>query len=157
MQDIREELQAALGTCLGHEARRAARAITNRFNDELRCQDLNVAQIGVLFAIARDPDRTLTVIADALALDETTLTRNLHILERRGLIELDGGRGRAGKKVHLTNEGWELMQPAMETWRRVNTELTGQFTPDELAFGFKFLRALEGAASSGRAQSKRVA
>ncbi|MGE0830662.1 MAG: MarR family winged helix-turn-helix transcriptional regulator [Hyphomonadaceae bacterium] len=107
-------------------------------------------QFGLLAAIGRDPDRTLSAIADAIVVDETTLTRNLAILSRRGLVECTGGRGRTGKKIRLTEAGESLLVRCMEQWRAGHAMLTRGMTPEECAAGLAFMQGLERAADAAR-------
>lgn len=155
MQDIQILLENVASQCLGHAARRTGRAISNYFNDLLRPLDLNLPQYGLLVAIGRDPDRTLSAIADALGLDDTTLTRNLAILKRRGLVAAEGGRGRAGKRVRLTEAGVALTRRAVEIWAEANAAITAHMSEADLAAGRAFLQNLEAAALSARAQPVR--
>lgn len=150
MQDIQKLLAAVPDECMGRAARRASRAITNHFNDKLRALDLNVAQYGLLVAVGRDPDRTLAAMAASMGLDESTLTRNLAILQRRGLVAAEGGRGRAGKRIRLTSEGIALVRRAVLIWRRANRQLTQAFGAAELERGRAFLARVETAAETAR-------
>ena len=58
--------------CLAYASRRTARAVTNFFNQRLAPFDLNVAQFGLLAAVAKMPGSTLAAIGEAMLLDEST-------------------------------------------------------------------------------------
>jgi DNA-binding MarR family transcriptional regulator len=131
--------------------RRTARAVTNYFNMLLRRFELNVAQFGLMTAIAKMPGRTLREIGEQLILDESTVTRNLTILERRNLVQAEGGRGRAGKRMSLTPEGEELMLSAVAEWRRGNNALTERVANGVLDHGLAFLTAITDASSALKA------
>ncbi len=150
MQDIQKLLAPIPEECIGRAARRASRAISNHFNDKLRALDLNLAQYGLLVAIGRDPDRTLAAMAHSMALDETTLTRNLAVLQRRGFVDSEGGRGRSGKRVRLTSEGMAMVRRAVIIWRRANRDVTKAFGAAELDKGRAFLARIERAADAAR-------
>ena len=132
--------------CLAYASRRAARAVTNLFNARMAALELNVAQFGLLAAVAKMPGSTLSAIGEAMLLDESTMARNFNVLERRGLVESEGGRGRSGKQVSLTADGEALYANAARVWKKTNQKLAAEMTPREVVAGRAFLRAL-GAAS----------
>lgn len=128
--------------CLAYASRRTARAVTNFFNARMAPLELNVAQFGLLAAVAKMPGSTLSAIGEAMLLDESTMARNLTVLERRGLIEAEGGRGRGGKHVSLTREGEQLFSEAARVWKRTNQKLAAELKESEVAAGRAFLRGL---------------
>ncbi|MDP3736459.1 MAG: MarR family winged helix-turn-helix transcriptional regulator [Hyphomonadaceae bacterium] len=128
--------------CLAYASRRTTRAVTNFFNARMAPLELNVAQFGLLAAVAKMPGSTLSAIGEAMLLDESTMARNFTVLERRGLIEAEGGRGRGGKRVSLTREGEKLFAEAARVWKRTNQRLAAELGSDEAAAGHAFLRSL---------------
>lgn len=127
--------------CLAYATRRTGRAVTNVFNSRLAHLDLNVAQFGLIAAVAKMPGSTLAAIGEAMLLDESTLARNFTVLERRGLVQAEGGRGRGGKSVTLTKSGAKLHGDAAKIWQSTNLALVAELGEDA-EFGKKFLRAL---------------
>jgi len=127
--------------CLAYGTRRTGRAVTNFFNARLAHLDLNVAQFGLLAAVAKMPGSTLAAIGEAMLLDQSTLARNFTVLERRGLVEAEGGRGRGGKSITLTKPGAKLFADAARIWQSTNKLLAAELGEDA-EFGKQFLRAL---------------
>jgi DNA-binding MarR family transcriptional regulator len=78
------------------------------------------------------------------------MARNLTVLERRGLVEAQGGRGRGGKQVSLTNEGRTLHSEALRVWLQANKHLARLLGPEESAAGQVFLRGLAAASEKLR-------
>lgn len=128
--------------CLAYATRRTGRAVTNLFNARMAPLDLNVAQFGLLVAISKMPGSTLARIGEAMLLEESTMARNFAVMERRGLVEAEGGRGRGGKNVQVTKAGAKLLVEASKIWSATNRMLTGELDAAEAAAGRKFLRAL---------------
>lgn len=128
--------------CLAYATRRSGRAITNLFNGRMAELELNVAQFGLLTAVAKMPGATLAAIGDAMLIDESTLARNFLVMERRGLVASEGGRGRGGKHVSLTPAGAKLHAQALVVWRATNKRLTAVLGEREAAAGRAFLRSL---------------
>lgn len=128
--------------CLAYATRRTGRAVTNFFNARMAGLDLNVAQFGLLAAVAKMPGATLAAIGEAMLLEESTMARNFTVMEKRGLVSAEGGRGRAGKQVRLTRAGEKLFAQAASTWREANRALAARLDAKQLAEGRAFMRAL---------------
>ncbi len=143
--------------CLAYGTRRTGRAVTNLFNARLAHLDLNVAQFGLLAAVGKMPGATLAAIGEAMLLDESTLARNFAVMERRGLVSAEGGRGRGGKQLRLTKEGIALAKVASTVWTRTNKHLAAEFSEDEAAAGRAFLKALANASQRIKAKDEAVA
>jgi len=131
--------------CLAYASRRTSRAVSNFFNAQMKPLDLNVAQFGLLATVARLPGRSLSAIGESMLLDESTLARNLAVLEKRGLIASEGGRGRGGKQVSLSAEGETLFVDAARIWKRANIRLAAEMPPDQVEAGRVFLKSLSDA------------
>jgi DNA-binding MarR family transcriptional regulator len=156
MQNLIESLEALGMDCLAAVTRRTARAVTNYINVMLRPVDLNVGQFGLLMVIAKKPDRTMREIGEILILDDSTMTRNLAVLERRGLVQGEGGRGRGGKRVSLTDEGVSILSAGLPLWLEANERIAAAMAPSELEAGVRFLDSLAQAAERLNPNSARL-
>src|SRR5213593_619310 len=76
-----------LSRCVCNTLRMVTRTVTQLYDDILRPSGLRVTQFSMLAAIGRMGEASLKQLEDALAIDQTTLTRSLNLLERDGLIE----------------------------------------------------------------------
>jgi DNA-binding MarR family transcriptional regulator len=81
--------------------RRTAREITQRYDDALAESGVAVTQLPILVALGSKGDLPMTILAGKLSLDRTTLTRNLRILEIRGLVQIVAHEEDA--RVHLAS------------------------------------------------------
>jgi DNA-binding MarR family transcriptional regulator len=59
---------------------------------------------------------TVVKLAQVMVMDRTTLTRNLQILETRGLITIKPGEDRREREINLTAEGMEVLARAVPLW-----------------------------------------
>jgi DNA-binding MarR family transcriptional regulator len=141
-------------TCLASTSRRTSRAVTNFFNARMKPLELNVAQFGLLAAIANAPGQSLTTISEAMLLDESTMARNLGVLERRGLVASEGGRGRGGKQVSLTSEGRALYGSGARIWKQANVALESAMDAKQVAAGRLFMSGLTAAAERLRGEDE---
>ena len=120
--------------CLCLPIQRAARAIGRRYDEALRPLDITNWQFSLLMNLGIEAPPSIGALADALAMDRTTITANLKPLERRGLVEIrrDENDGRS-RRIVLTRAGKDLLAEAYAIWRKVNAEATRQLANIDLA------------------------
>jgi DNA-binding MarR family transcriptional regulator len=81
-------------------------------------------------------------VASLLAMDRTTLTAALKLLERRGLVKIASDPSdRRSRILILTEEGRKLLAQALPTWKQVHEEIEQHLPGDPDALR-KNLRAL---------------
>jgi DNA-binding MarR family transcriptional regulator len=97
---------------------------------------------------------TLGRLAQALAMDRTTLTAALKSLERRGLVEtrLDE-KDRRARRLFLTHAGGDLLAAALPIWRREHAALDAGFSQSE---GQKLRKALRTLGAETQTEGKDV-
>ena len=117
-------LRGIAAECPGFQARATARAVTRFYNSCFKRLGLTAEQFSLLVGIGATAGTTLVDLAAGAGVDTTTLSRSVQILERRGLVRAQGGRGRAGKRLYLTTSGHRLMTDAVPVWRRAKATLS---------------------------------
>jgi DNA-binding MarR family transcriptional regulator len=103
-------------TCACYKVRKAARAVTNLYEAVLRPMGLRATQFSLLMATRVMGPVTVVKLAQVMVMDRTTLTRNLQILEKRGLITIQPGEDRREREVSLTALGMEVLAQAVPLW-----------------------------------------
>lgn len=109
--------------CLVLNTRMAARAVTRRADRKLRPFGVTATQFNILAALQKRPARSVTEMADTLAMERTTLSRNLDLVERKGLITTHGAEHGNGRVGSLTPKGEELVDAIVPEWRKSQDEL----------------------------------
>src|SRR5579885_3083884 len=74
--------------CLCLHVQRAARALARRFDEAFRSLGITHGQFSLLNALNRPQPASMTSVSTLLAMDRTTLTANLKVLERKGLVKI---------------------------------------------------------------------
>ncbi|WP_315807059.1 MULTISPECIES: MarR family winged helix-turn-helix transcriptional regulator [unclassified Bradyrhizobium] len=110
--------------CPAFQARATARAVTRFYNACFRSLGITAEQFSLLVGIGGSHEPTLAELAARAGVDATTLSRNVKSLEQRGLVYSQGGLGRAGKRLVLTDKGRRLMEAAIVVWERARARLT---------------------------------
>lgn len=118
--------------CLCLHVQRAARALARRFDAVLKPYGLSHGQFSLLVALNRPGAPKLGELADFLAMDRTTMTAALKVVERRGLVAVqsdpDDGRSR---RLHLTEAGRDAIAAALPAWRAAHDALDADLSsPD---------------------------
>jgi DNA-binding MarR family transcriptional regulator len=113
--------------CMGWHIRRASRILTQIYDTALRPVGLVLNQFTLLVAIHLVKSVSVTCLAKELFVDQTTLTRNLKILEKRGLVLIEPGSDRRVKLVSLTDEGRTALDRALPLWEKAQAEASEKF------------------------------
>jgi DNA-binding MarR family transcriptional regulator len=103
--------------CVCGNLRMAARAVSGIYDRHLKPVGLQASQMAVLWAVAGRRSAPVNEIADVIAMDETTLLRNLRVLERRRLVAFHVGDDRRQRIVQLTAEGRAVFEAALPAWK----------------------------------------
>lgn len=114
-------------TCMGMHIRRASRIITQVYDAALRPVGLVLNQFTLLVAIHLLESTPITRLAQELFTDQTTLTRNLKLLEKRELIVVEPGEDRRVKLVSLTDGGRAVLAQALPLWEQAQVEVENRF------------------------------
>ncbi len=117
-------------TCLCLHTQRAARALARRFDEALRPLDLTNGQFSLLMALNRPVPPNLGSVATLLAMDRTTLTAALKVLERRKLVRVAVDKeDKRNRLLTITSTGRALLNKAFPIWKKahatVEKELAG--------------------------------
>lgn len=135
--------------CACATLRRAARAVTQLYDGELRPLGLNIAQFTLLQALSRTGPLTQRRFGRLLALDSTTLSRTLRPLEKEGWIRCDPGEDRRERLVQLTTSGRRELVRATPAWERAQERLRRRLGAPEWSKLLADLASLAGTAQVG--------
>lgn len=117
---------------------------------------LTSSQFGVLSHLERLGSQSVAVLAQALVMDRTTLTRNLAPLQRAGWVEVAAAKDdRRRRDLHLTAAGHEKLQAARPHWRRAQAAFEKHFGTQEAASLRALLQAVPGGQAAGGAPRAR--
>jgi DNA-binding MarR family transcriptional regulator len=130
--------------CICAHLRRATRAVTSAYDDALRPLGLRSTQMTLLVALAHFDRVPLNRLGSVLAMDRTTLTRNLGPLERDGLVEVGGDQKDARRKLlRLTPRGRKTLTEATPIWRKAQRKALSKLGESQWQTIRRQLAALE--------------
>ena len=106
-------------TCFG--LRRAARAVTQAFDDALQPSGLRATQFTLLTAVSLRGPANISRLAQELVMDRTTLTRNLKPLEKNGWLSIVSGEDRRTRALEITAKGRKVLARAIPLWDKAQS------------------------------------
>ncbi len=113
-------------TCACSNLRKAARAVTQFYEDALRPLGLRATQFPLLIVAHGKGEISVTELAELLVMDRTTLTRNLRPLVRSGMVGIRAGEDRRVKNVSLTEHGRDVLAQAYGIWQQTQQKIAEQ-------------------------------
>jgi DNA-binding MarR family transcriptional regulator len=118
--------------CLCFRARRASRSLTRVYDEALRPLGIQATQLTLLnvIAMSREAGGMMSEVAEYLAMDGTTLSRNLRPLERAGLVRMKriAADGRV-RVAQLTPAGRRLIEHALPLWKHAHQRVVAALGP----------------------------
>jgi DNA-binding MarR family transcriptional regulator len=110
-------------SCTCFNLRKAARRVTSVYDAALKSSGLKVTQMTLLTAIRVLEPVTIKRLAKAIVMDRTTLSRNVSLLNRKGLIDVEPGDDLRTRKLSLTEQGHSALVAAFPLWRKAQGEI----------------------------------
>jgi DNA-binding MarR family transcriptional regulator len=118
LDDERTALREVATTCLCRKARVAARTLTRFYDRHFGESGIEPTQFNILVAIRLTEPVSMIRLADILGLERTTLTRNLALLQRDGLVTTARGKDARQRLHSLTATGRQVLKKALPRWKR---------------------------------------
>ena len=112
--------------CMCASLRRASRVLTQLYEDELRPLGLRGTQFTILQALSLAREVSQGTLGQILAIDSTTLTRTLRIMQRHGWIAERRGDDRRERLLRLSKEGQNQFRRALPYWESAQRKLAEQ-------------------------------
>ncbi len=135
--------------CVSYRLRRAARITAKSYDNALRPIGLRNTQFTLLASLNRLGEMSIGDLSEALAVDGTTLTRNLEVLVRRGLVENIAADDARVRNVRLTDLGKETFEEAVPLWRNAQQHVLEALEPERWIGMRAQLRQIEAACDGG--------
>ncbi len=128
--------------CACGNLRRATRELTQYYDEYLQPSGIRITQFTFLINLAREGALTVTQLADKLAMDQTTVTCNLRLLEKDGLIERKTGQDQRTRIVTLTAQGQQALARAIPFWEQAQAQIVAEFGQERLQNVLKEVSAM---------------
>lgn len=117
MQHKAQDLALAMREgCLGVRIGRLHRLVARRFDQALRPLGLSLPQLEVLGVLMLRGPLKPGAVAEALAVERSTISRNLSLMAQRGWVELEYLPSGRSTSATITRQGIETLAQARTAW-----------------------------------------
>ena len=128
--------------CTCFNLRKATRAITLMYDQELRPSGLRTTQFLLLTEIKVSEPITIKPLASKMLMHRTALARNLKLLEKKDLIKIEPGHDRRERSIRLTHSGQKALVRAYPLWGHAQRKVAKHFGKKQLHHLLSELSAL---------------
>lgn len=109
--------------CVGFNTRRATRLITQYYDKALAPSGLRSTQYSLLNALSMLGEASMQDMSIIMAMDRTTLTRNLSPLVKKGLVKVSVGSDRRSRPITVTPKGKSALEKALPYWQEAQSHI----------------------------------
>jgi DNA-binding MarR family transcriptional regulator len=128
---LQTDAHAVVTRCAGWNTRLAARRITQFLERAMDGAGLSVPQLGLMAQIAAAPEDSIGALARRTGLGQSTLSRNLRMLEADRLVGIAiVDRDQRRRIVWLTEAGALRLKAAIPAWRAAHAALAKRMAPE---------------------------
>ena len=117
--------------CTCFNLRKAARVVTQIFDNAMRSINLRATQFTLLALASVHGPITVTRLSEEMVADRTTLSRNLNPMEKSGLIRIEPGYDRRTRIVVITESGRRKLEEAYPLWKKAQQEIKDAMGADK--------------------------
>lgn len=127
-----EQAKYIIDVCASANLRTVSGSLTQLYNQLLKPTGLKITQYYMLGNIYATPDISISKLGEIMLLDQTTVTRNLNILNDSGYVQIKRAKQDSRiKVVTLTDVGYEKLNNATPIWMHVQEQIEGSIGKTE--------------------------
>lgn len=109
--------------CMSANVRRAARVMTQIYDDALRTEGLRSTQFSILQALSLAAPILQCELGELLALDPTAVTRTVQLLRKHGWIKVTPGNDHRERWLSLSAAGEAELARANASWEKAQSNV----------------------------------
>ena len=128
--------------CACAAARQAARVLTQFYDNRMRSSGLEAPQFTLMMTLEKAGPCSQVELGRLFALDKTTVSRNLRLLERNGWIEAVAASDKRLRRFTLTGAGRKRLEAAKPKWKKVQDQLRRSMTVEQWEAMFQTFRKI---------------
>ena len=116
--------------CVCAALRRASRAVTQHYERAFRGSGIRSTQFSLLAVLTQTGPLPVSSLAKQTGLERTTLTRNLGLLEDKGLVRVRSTEAdQRVRRVEMTPAGRRAAEKGLGAWRRAQMGIAKVLQP----------------------------
>jgi DNA-binding MarR family transcriptional regulator len=119
----KQQLLEVPSSCLEYNLRKASRIAAQHYEEVMKPCGLRNTQFSLIVATSLMGKPLISDLAKVLAMDRTTVSRNLKPLQRQGLLSITTGEDRRSRQIILTEAGKQRLVQAIPLWKQAHQSL----------------------------------
>jgi DNA-binding MarR family transcriptional regulator len=143
--------------CACATARQVARVLTQLYDSRLRDTGVEAPQFALMMALDKQGPCSQGALGRRHALDKTTVSRNLKLLERNGWIASSVADDRRERQFTLTTAGRRTLAAAKPEWKKAQDQLRSGMAGAQWDAMFRVFRTVTETAQSIQREAGRKA
>ncbi|TGA96042.1 MarR family transcriptional regulator [Sporolactobacillus shoreae] len=130
--------------CICSYVRKTDRYLSQFYDAYLAPAHLKTTPLSLLKGVIRNKDCSITELGKILLMDQTTVTRNAAVLEKRGLLSIEKRSDDARQKIlKVTHQGLQKIKEATPYWRQAQQTLQDSLGKKQFDFLIQILFSLQ--------------
>jgi DNA-binding MarR family transcriptional regulator len=109
--------------CTCYRVRKAARALTQFYDEALAGAGATLTKMSVLTELSRTPNLSVTALGKRLGMDRTTVSRTIKPMLRDGWIASGEALDRRARDLVITDAGTEILTRCNAGWRHAESKM----------------------------------
>lgn len=110
--------------CVNAKLRKLHRLLNSAYQQKINPFGLRGSMLSILFIIGKRKDVNQKMIADALVLDQSTISRDLRKLVQKGWVVISKGADSRNSQLALTDLGYQLLEEVTPVWEALQAKIT---------------------------------
>ncbi|HEX4209991.1 MAG TPA: MarR family transcriptional regulator [Candidatus Binataceae bacterium] len=110
--------------CIGFRVRMLNRLVTSFYDDALSKAGVKTSQFNVLVAVSNRGAIKPSELAKILAMDESTMSRNVERMCAKGWLRLEADEDRRSHRVTITERGTAIIRKGYPAWQKAQEEVS---------------------------------
>jgi DNA-binding MarR family transcriptional regulator len=108
--------------CTASRVRLIARSVSAIYDQAVARHGVTIAQVNLVVTLADFGPSTLRKLGGFLRLERSTMSRNLDLLMKRGLVRAISSNARGIREVAITEAGLDMIEAVLPDWRSAQTQ-----------------------------------
>jgi MarR family transcriptional regulator, organic hydroperoxide resistance regulator len=109
--------------CLSANLRKASRVISSLYADAMHGSALEGTQFTLLSSVSGFGEVSIGDLGEFMAMDQTTVTRNVQVLKKAGYLTSKGGEDRRKRMIYLTKKGRDVLTKTHPLWLKAQARV----------------------------------
>ncbi|WP_424983002.1 MarR family winged helix-turn-helix transcriptional regulator [Maritalea sp. S77] len=126
--------------CVLRNTRAASRMMTRNFSRRLGRFEITTEQFSLIASLAGAEHDSVSALADYLAIERSTLSRNLSLLEKKGVVQKRAADKGNGVIYSLTAKGQALFEAMVPHWQAAQDAILDVVSREELDAALNVLK-----------------